>query len=93
MRLVFILAMVLAGCVEAAPLNPSVVADLACEGARLAVLYRNKQPAPAPVSEDCENCNGTGKVGDGRIMSTCQVCGGTGKRPKSVLCTSGSCRP
>jgi hypothetical protein len=98
MRWLPVLALVLAGCVDRGPVDPTVAADLACEGARLAVLYRLKPPSPAPASDACENCNGTGKVGDGRIVSTCRACGGTGKTPKSVLiggtvCTSGSCRP
>lgn len=39
-------------------------------------------PAPVPVSDICENCNGVGKVGDGTIMKTCPECNGTGKRKK-----------
>jgi hypothetical protein len=84
MRIAFLLALVLAGCVDRGPADPTIAADLACEGARLAVLYRLKppSPSPAPASDACENCSGTGKVGDGRIMNTCQVCKGTGKKPK-----------
>lgn len=37
-------------------------------------------PSPKPVSADCDNCNGVGKVGDGRTMLTCPVCNGTGKK-------------
>jgi DnaJ-class molecular chaperone len=75
---------VLVGCVDSGPVDPTIAADLACEGARVAVLYRlmPPSPSPAPASDACENCNGTGKVGDGRIMNTCQVCKGTGKKPK-----------
>lgn len=100
MRWLALLALVLAGCVDRGPNDPTIAADLACEGARVAVLYRLKppSPSPAPASDACENCNGTGKVGDGKIVSTCRACGGTGKTPKSVIiggtvCTSGSCRP
>ena len=97
MRFLAVLSLVLSGCVDASPVDPSIAADLACEGARVAVLYRLMPPAPAPASDACENCNGTGKVGDGKIMSTCRACGGTGKTPKSVLgpaaCTTGTCRP
>ena len=97
MRWLPVLALVLVGCVDAGPNDPTITADLACEGARVAVLYRLKPPSPAPASDACENCNGTGKVGDGKIMSTCRACGGTGKTPKSVLapasCTTGACRP
>lgn len=41
-------------------------------------------PAPKPVAADCDNCNGVGKVGDGRIMLTCPVCNGTGKKASDV---------
>lgn len=34
-------------------------------------------PAPAP-SGQCENCNGTGRLGDGTISLPCPVCGGDG---------------
>lgn len=37
-------------------------------------------PAPAPTpSGVCPQCNGTGKVGDGRVSTTCRECDGTGK--------------
>lgn len=35
---------------------------------------------PKPVSDKCETCNGTGKVGDGRVFSICRDCNGSGKR-------------
>ncbi len=34
-------------------------------------------PAPSP-SGKCENCNGTGRVGDGVVSAVCQECGGDG---------------
>ena len=52
-------------------------------------------PTPPPRPEVCENCNGTGKVGDGRVSVTCPVCKGTGKPVKSVLvpnCPDGKCK-
>jgi DnaJ-class molecular chaperone len=100
MRWLPVLALVLVGCVDSGPTDPTIAADLACEGARVAVLYRLKPPSPAPVSDVCENCDGKGKIrsGDGISIFTCPVCRGTGKKDKSVLiggtiCTSGSCRP
>jgi len=95
MRWLPVLALVLSGCVDANPVDPSIAADLACEGARVAVLYRLMPPAPAPASDKCDNCDGKGKVrsGDGISVFTCPVCKGTGKRAKSVLCTTGTCRP
>lgn len=36
-------------------------------------------PAPAPApSGECDNCNGTGKLGDGTVFVPCPVCGGDG---------------
>lgn len=41
------------------------------------------RPAPAPTppapSDQCTNCKGKGKLGDGIISVTCPVCNGTGK--------------
>jgi hypothetical protein len=72
----------------AVPSDPSLSADLACEAARMLVF---QQAGPAkPVSDACDNCNGTGKVGDGRIVMTCPICKGTGKKPKTA-CANGRC--
>jgi DnaJ-class molecular chaperone len=61
------------------PDHPDIVADLACETARLAEKLKQEM-APAPTSDTCDNCDGTGKIGDGRIVMTCPVCKGTGKK-------------
>lgn len=66
------------GCVAGVPDDPAVTADLACEAARLVVQLR-AEPAPAPASDVCTNCGGTGKLGDGRIEVKCPACDGTGK--------------
>lgn len=75
--------------------HPELSAEIATQTARAIVQLQNA-PAPKPVSGDCKNCNGTGKVGDGKIVMTCQACNGTGKEPVSVLvkpkpCTTGKC--
>lgn len=44
-------------------------------------------PAPAPDSDVCEACNGSGKS-DGRV--TCPTCGGTGKRTKTKVTSTGT---
>ena len=73
-----------AGCVVTSlPPDDGLSADLACETARMVVQLR-QQIAPTPASDECENCHGTGKLGDGRITVQCPACGGTGKKPKSV---------
>lgn len=38
-------------------------------------------PAPNPPGGVCDNCDGTGKLGDGTVAVTCPVCKGTGKSP------------
>jgi DnaJ-class molecular chaperone len=78
--------------------DAAITADLACETAHMLIGLKNAPPpAPAPVSDKCENCNGTGRVGDGRVSVTCPVCKGSGKPIKSVLvprdCPDGKCRP
>ena len=34
---------------------------------------------PKPVDGKCPDCDGTGKVGDGRVFTECLACGGDGK--------------
>jgi len=34
---------------------------------------------PNPVDGKCEDCDGTGRVGDGRVFVDCLACGGDGK--------------
>ncbi len=75
------------GCGAPATDHPDIVADLACETARMAEKLKQEM-APAPKSDKCENCDGTGKIGDGRIVMTCPVCKGTGKS-----CPDGKCKP
>ncbi len=66
------------------PDQPDVTAEIGVEAA----IDQFKETA----SDVCENCNGTGKIGDGRIVMTCPVCRGTGKKMKSVLaCENGKC--
>lgn len=55
-------------------------------------LMGQSRPGPA-IKTDCMNCRGTGKVGDGTVMSKCPVCDGTGKIvPSSAApCKDGKC--
>jgi DnaJ-class molecular chaperone len=56
---------------------------MACETARMVTQLR-QEIAPTPASDKCDNCDGTGKIGDGRIVIECPACKGTGKKLKSV---------
>jgi len=81
------------GCVASLPRgDTSITADLACEASRCIVQARQGlPPTPAP-SDVCDNCDGTGKIGDGRIVLECSACKGTGKKPKTApACTTGTC--
>ena len=92
MRWIAAFFVVFVGCVYSLPADTGITADLAAETARMVVQMRQQiPPSPAPASDVCSNCNGTGKVGDGRISSTCIACRGTGKALKSV-CVEG-CKP
>lgn len=81
MRTIWLCLLVCIGCVASLPSDTGVTADLAAETARMAVAAR-RQPTPEPPKPagKCDNCLGTGKIGDGRIIVTCPVCKGTGKQ-------------
>jgi len=77
------------GCgATATPKNDTpVIAEMACETARMATVLRGKiAPSPTPAVDLCERCRGTGVLGDGAtIRMTCADCKGTGLKLKSVL--------
>lgn len=88
MRWVLPFVLVFVGCVVSIPADDGTSADMACEAARMIVQARSSMPpAPKPEGEKCDNCDGTGTLGDGRITVKCPQCDGTGKKPKSVLVT------
>lgn len=51
------------------------------------VATMDNQPIPdeqdEPSSDVCSTCNGTGRVGDGRVSVVCQDCAGDGKAGQS----------
>ena len=80
MRFMLVFSVLAVGCVATLPSDPGISADLAVEAARMVmVLRQGPPPAPAPAGKECTNCNGTGKIGDGRIVMPCPECDGTGK--------------
>lgn len=94
-----------AGCSFTAEGNSERIKAYAQADAVVAMVFALQQdestPQPEPdnnPSNECTNCYGTGKSGDG--LSICTVCNGTGKtqwkpaiivEPKQQSCTTGSC--
>lgn len=78
-------AMLLQGCADAAkerPL-PDLRAFIATSGVASLMSpspapLPPQPPAPEPGKRECENCHGTGIVGDGPTSFTCAVCDGRG---------------
>ena len=76
------LALLVAGCRPASPPPPDLRPWIAVTG-----VYAMMSPSPAPLppapapGAACENCRGTGKVGDSVVGETCPICGGTGVTP------------
>lgn len=79
MRFLICLAVVMVGCVASLPNDDALTADIACETARMVTQLRH-EIAPTPASDTCDNCDGTGTLGDGRISVKCPMCDGTGKK-------------
>jgi RecJ-like exonuclease len=77
MRWLAVFAVMIVGCVATLPLDDvGLTADLATQTA-----YELGKAKPVqPEGDVCKNCNGTGKIGDGRIVNVCPECKGTGKR-------------
>ena len=47
----------------------------------------------SPSNDTCENCSGTGRLGDGTVSVVCPVCEGTGKpvKPGKVYSSQQDC--
>ena len=84
MRFLLVFLVALGGCVATLPYDDAgITAELATDTAFVTVRNRLRpEPTPTPIGDACENCNGTGKVGDGRVFVKCPECAGTGKRKK-----------
>jgi RecJ-like exonuclease len=97
-RLACLMVLLLTGCQPSADYS-GIYADLACEAGYAVLKIRSQiNPTPTPPASDkCDNCDGTGIIGDGRVKIQCPECKGTGKKLKSVLvqpdCPDGRCLP
>lgn len=80
MRYAAILIVLFAGCGSPDVPPPGTYAPLV--SASLGVAATSDAPAPSPTpapAGKCENCNGTGRLGDGTVSVPCPVCGGDGR--------------
>jgi hypothetical protein len=66
-------------------------------GAWLAIHVAKEAPplkVPSPDSPDqgdtCEECGGTGKLGDGTVFVKCGACNGTGRKPAAAFDSAAS---
>lgn len=85
MRYAAILLAFATGCSDKENLQPFVAAAGAYS-------LLDVEPAPAPKPDVCENCGGSGVVGDGRVSVPCPVCRpGSVAAPKPPTCESGKC--
>lgn len=69
-----------------------------------ALMQPDANPSP-PTDGKCQNCNGVGRVSDGRVSVVCPVCDGTGdgkatkktpasastQTPRATPCATGNC--
>ncbi len=62
------------GCVSPVDHRPAAKVIVSREA-----YFVESAPPPAVPSGKCGNCNGTGKVGDGRVSFPCEKCGGDGE--------------
>jgi hypothetical protein len=82
MRTAAILLAFTVGCSDKQDLQPFV----AVAGA---YSLLDVEPKPAPKPDVCENCGGTGVVGDGRVSVPCPVCRPSATKPPA--CEGGKC--
>lgn len=79
MRYAAILVVLFAGCGSPDVPPPGTYAPLVSASLGVAAVSDSPAPSPTPApSGKCENCNGTGKLGDGTVVVDCPVCGGDG---------------
>lgn len=82
----FGLVVVMLGCVPLPTSSNDLQPFIAVAG-NYGVEEAAATPTPAPVSDVCESCRGTGKA-DGR--ATCPACNGTGKATKANVTSTGT---
>ena len=94
MRLLAIAAILAAGCSRPPARPADLQPQVAAFGYYAVLAAANPTPAPSP-SGKCKNCNGTGKLSDGRVAPVkCPVCDGKGVASSAgkPACANGVCQ-
>lgn len=77
-RSLILLAMLAVGCESSAPISDSSRLDGWAYAMSGAATWDRTAGPDEDASGKCATCNGTGRVGDGRVFSECLDCGGDG---------------
>ena len=94
MRLLAIAAVLAVGCSRGQARPTDLQPQVAAFGYYAVLAAANPTPAPSP-SGKCKNCNGTGKLSDGRVAPVkCPVCDGKGVASSAgkPACANGVCQ-
>ena len=94
MRLLAIAAVLAVGCSRGQARPADLQPQVAAFGYYAVLAAANPTPAPSP-SGKCKNCNGTGKLSDGRVAPVkCPVCDGKGVASSAgkPACANGVCQ-
>jgi len=94
MRLLAIAAVLAIGCSRGQARPADLQPQVAAFGYYAVLAAANPTPAPSP-SGKCKNCNGTGKLSDGRVAPVkCPVCDGKGVASSAgkPACANGVCQ-
>lgn len=79
-RLLVIALIFISGCsLESETVKPTHREHAIASSLLSSFSLRVDEVPTGPVLGKCEDCNGTGKVGDGRVFVDCVTCGGDGK--------------
>lgn len=82
--LLFGLVVAAVGCVPNQPREEVANAGPAVAAMAISVFTKSDVKPNPDAGDKCENCDGKGEVGDGRVMIKCRVCNGTGKKKKTT---------
>lgn len=85
-RFALVAILLFAGCElpKGGDTTPEDVAHVAVSLGKTVAIEVSPQPAPdvKPDNGKCDNCDGSGWLGDSRVFTPCPVCNADGKKPR-----------